>query len=100
MLYHYLAGKLEFEEHYNVTGTLQYVLKYFYESDGTLQYLLYKDSNFQNSNGYLLFAYIRNAVGDISELVCIVDFTGADPEYPAELAASYEKDGCCYEALI
>lgn len=90
--YHYLAGKLEFEEHYNSNDVLQYVLKYFYDSDGNLQYLLHKADNFQDDSGYTLYAYIRNGVDDISELVCILDSTGTSASYPMELAASYEYD--------
>ena len=92
MVYHYSDGSLEYEEHFNATGSLQEVLKYFFDADGNMEYLLYKDDNFSTAGAYDLYYYVRNATGDITDLFQVREQSGSSTTVVNRLAAHYEYD--------
>ena len=92
VLYHYSDGSLEYEEHFNAAGTLQEVLKYFYDADGNVEYLLYKNDSFSTATAYDLYYYVRNATGDITDLFQVRAKSGSSTTVVNRLAAHYEYD--------
>ncbi len=92
VVYHYSDGVLEYEEHFNSAGTLQEVLKYSYDADGNVEYLLYKDNYFSEANAFDLYYYVRDAVGNITDLFQIREQSGSSTTVVNRLAAHYEYD--------
>ena len=92
VVYHYSDGSLEYEEHFNATGTLQEVLKYSYDADGNVEYLLYKNDNFSTATAYDLYYYVRNATGDVTDLFQVREQSGSGTTVVNRLAAHYEYD--------
>ncbi len=92
MVYHYSDGVLEYEEHFNASNVLQELLKYSYDADGNVEYLLYKDNNFSNANAFDLYYYVRDAVGNITDLFQIREQSGSSTTVVNRIAAHYEYD--------
>ncbi|HMM06959.1 MAG TPA: RHS repeat-associated core domain-containing protein [Clostridiales bacterium] len=92
MVYHYSDGVLEYEEHFNSVCTLQEILKYSYDADGNVEYLLYKDGDFSNANAFDLYYYVRDAVGNITDLFQIREQSGSSTMAVNRIAAHYEYD--------
>lgn len=92
--YHYDSDNLEYEEHYTASGSLSYLIKYFYDDQDRLQYALYKDRNFTNSAGYYnLYTYIYNGFGEITDIVKLRNgLSSASPSIVNQLVAHYEYD--------
>lgn len=83
---------LEYEEHFNSAGTLQELLKYSYDADGNVEYLLYKDNYFSEANAFDLYYYVRDAVGNITDLFQIREQSGSSTTVVNRIAAHYEYD--------
>ncbi len=92
VVYHYSDGVLEYEEHFNSAGTLQELLKYSYDADGNVKYLLYKDNYFSEANAFDLYYYVRDAVGNITDLFQIREQSGSSTTVVNRIAAHYEYD--------
>ncbi len=92
MVYHYSDGVLEYEEHFSSSNVLQELLKYSYDADGNVEYLLYKDNNFSNANAFDLYYYVRDAVGNITDLFQVREQNGSSTTVVNRIAAHYEYD--------
>ncbi len=91
--YHYDGDGLEYEEHLNASGSLAYLLKYFYDNDGKVLFVLYKTQYFGDSDHYYrLYHYIYNGLGEITDIVKVRDYSLENETAVQTHVTHYEYD--------